>query len=242
MCFGIAEFLELFLIDLGNAIKHAAAQVAVDALGILEVQDRFLAATKVDALVFAGQEAAAPQARVQSLIGRAGSARDHYDVGGQVLVRAAQAVADPGSKAGFAELLGAGENVGDGRIMVDGLGMHRFNDGDVIGNAANVRQGFVDPRAVLAHPFELKHRCHAGERFLSTGHGGEALTVADGIRQFFPVKFSHGRLVIEHVDVAGAAGVEQHDDTLGLGGKVRHAGQSAAGIGLWCGNGVRRHE
>ena len=35
LSFGIAEFLKLFLIDLGDSVKHAAAQIAVDSSGSL---------------------------------------------------------------------------------------------------------------------------------------------------------------------------------------------------------------
>ena len=108
--------------------------------------------------------------------------------------------------------------------MVDGLGVHRLNDGDVVGHAANVRQSLVHPCAVLAHALEFKHRSDTGERFLAAGHGGQPLAVADGFREFFAMEIAHCRFVIEHVDMAWAARVKQHNDTLGFRGKVGHAG------------------
>ena len=56
--------------------------------------------------------------------------------------------------------------------MVNGLGVHRFNDGYVVSHAANVRQSLINPCAVLAHALEFKHRCDTGKRFLAAGHGG----------------------------------------------------------------------
>ena len=86
------------------------------------------------------------------------------------------------------ELLRTGENIGDGRVMIDGLGVHRLNDGDVVGNAANVRQSLVHPCAVLAHALEFKHRSDTGERFLAASHGGQPLAVADGFGSSSPWK------------------------------------------------------
>ena len=64
---------------------------------------------ELHALMLAGQEAAAPQPREQRLIVLLPRAlRDHHDEGRQVLVLAAQAVAQPRAQAGPARLLRAG--------------------------------------------------------------------------------------------------------------------------------------
>ena len=44
------------------------------------------------------------------------------------------------SRSWVSELLRTGENIGDGRVMIDGLGVHRLNDGDVVGHAANAAE------------------------------------------------------------------------------------------------------
>src|SRR4051812_35008782 len=97
--------------------------------GVGQVEHGVLARAKADALVLAGQKAVAPQAREDGLVGAvAAPLRDQDDKLGQVLVEAAQAVAQPGAEAGPARLLVAGLDVGGGGVVVDGLGIERFDD------------------------------------------------------------------------------------------------------------------
>ena len=187
--------------------------------GIVQVEDWFAGAAKFHALVARGKETGSPQAIVECLE-VSFAAADHDDVGGHVGVVATEPVAKPRAHARFSGLLLAGVDEGDGRVVVDGLGVHRFDDGDVIDDAGGVREEFADPSAVLTVSFELEHRRDAGERFLLAGHPGEALPLADALGQLRAVEFPHRRVVVEGVDVRGPAGEEQVDHPLGFWAKL----------------------
>ena len=65
--------------------------------------------------------------------------------------------------------------------MVDRLGVHRFDDADVVGDGLHVRQQVADPGAVLAAAAAGPHRGDDGELRLAGGHAGEALVpLTDG--------------------------------------------------------------
>ena len=123
--------------------------------GLREEQHRVALAAELDALIDARQKAAAPQgaARAGDLAG------DHHDVGRQVAVLAAQAVADPRADARPAEPAEAGVKHELGRAVVDLLGVQRLHDGDVVGHGRQVRQQFSDSsRPLLAVLGELELR------------------------------------------------------------------------------------
>ena len=67
----------------------------------------------------------------------------------QVLIHAAQAVAEPGTQAGPTGNLAAGLNVGDRRIVVDRFGERAVNDAQFLGDRGRVRQQFADPNTVV---------------------------------------------------------------------------------------------
>ena len=104
------------------------------------------------ALILRRQEAVAPQAREQRLVGVDGARlRNQHDERRQILVLAAQAVADPGAHAGPAGLLAAGLDERDGRIVIDGVGVASvLMMRDVVDDPGRVRQQFAEPRAGLA--------------------------------------------------------------------------------------------
>ena len=104
--------------------------------------------------------------------------------------------------------------------MVDGLRVHRADDRDVIRDLACVGQEIADPLAALAALLEMGEALADREAFLAGGHSGEALALADGIRQILPVDFYEMRLVVEKVDVRGAAGLEKVDHAFRLGREV----------------------
>src|SRR5207237_2656373 len=131
--------------------------------------------------------------------------RDHNDKGRQVLILAAQAVTEPGAEAGAAWLLMARLNVGDGRVVVDRLGVHRLDDGDVVHDRAHVRQQLADPSATVTTRNKVKRGGHARKRLLKRRHAGHALAHAHGAGQFGAVVLAELRLVVEQVDVRGAA-------------------------------------
>jgi hypothetical protein len=102
--------------------------------------------------VFAGEIAAGPEAGGDGLeLFLVAGFGDQDDEGRQVGVDRAEAVADPGAEAGTAADLVAGLHVGDGGLVVDGLGVHRPDDAQVVDALGGPREQFgVHPHAAPA--------------------------------------------------------------------------------------------
>lgn len=81
--------------------------------------------------------------------------------------------------------------------MIDRFGMHRFNDGDVIGDFARVREQLAQPRSRLAMLRKLELGCGDWESRLSSSHPGNALSHTNGTGQFFAMELLHRWFVIE---------------------------------------------
>ena len=99
----------------------------------------------------ARQEAAAPVEVVEDLAaGGALADRGHDDERRQVLAGGAEAVGQPRAHRRPARLLAAGQEEGDGRGVVDRLGVHRLDEAEVVHDLRGVRQEVADPGAGLA--------------------------------------------------------------------------------------------
>ena len=74
---------------------------------------------------------------------------------------------------------------GDGRVMVDGLGVHRFDDAEIVGDLGCVWEEFAEPGSALAVLGELENRGGNRKRFLAGGHSGDPLAHADRVGKVF---------------------------------------------------------
>ena len=83
--------------------------------------------------------------------------------------------------------------------MVNGLGIDRLDDGQVVHDASGVRQQLADPRSVFAMPLELESRRSDRKSFLPRCHRGNPLPITNRIRQVLVVPLVHLGLVIPHV-------------------------------------------
>jgi hypothetical protein len=72
--------------------------------------------------------------------------REEHDKRRQILVLAAETVAQPRAHTRTAWLLKAGLDERDRRVMVDRFGVHRLDDGDLVDNLRGVGQELADPR------------------------------------------------------------------------------------------------
>lgn len=148
--------------------------------------------------------------------------RHEHDECGQVLVERAEAVAGPRAEAGTPGHQVAGLHEGNGRFMIDRLGMHRANHAHLVCALAQVRQEL----RIHRHPATAKlrelvfRRCHREAR-LAGGHGSEPLALPHGIRKILVVPLGHARLRIEKIHLRRAAHHVQKDDSLRLGREVR---------------------
>ncbi len=146
--FGIELFFELMAVERVEFFEHRAAAGAADAVGIAEVEDGILAGAKLHALVLRVQEAAAPQAGVERLVGLI--RRDEHDERRQVVVHRTEAVRKPRAHRRPAGDLRAGLEERDRRIVVDRFGAHRFDEADVVDDPAVMGQQLAEPCAGLA--------------------------------------------------------------------------------------------
>ena len=215
--------------------------LAVDAVGVLQIQHRVVACAQVHALVPRRQKAASPEAAVEGLA-IAGAVRDHHHERRQVAVRAAEAVADPRPKTRLARLLRTGVDERDRRIVIDRLAVNAFHQGDVIDNTADVLEHFTDVGAILAVAFEFELRRDDRERALARGHRRDPLIAADAFGQLDAVVLVNFRVVVERIDMRRAARHEQIDHAFRLGSEVRQRREAAVfKRRFWSGGSPRRH-
>ncbi len=153
-----------------------------------------------------------------------------HDERRQVFVHAAQTIRKPRAGAWAAWQLAAGLNVCYCRVVVDGFGMNRLDDCQVVDHLCSVRQQFADSGPVGAVLSELKDGRSNRETLLSRCHRCNALAVANRIRQVLIEPIVHFRLVIPHVQLRRSTRHEQVDDSFGPGGKVRQSRDSTRGI------------
>ncbi len=92
---------------------------------------------------------------------------------------------------------------------------------EVIRDSPEVGEQFAEPRPAASVLFPRKHRSYARKRLLPAGHAGDPLPHANRRREFLAVVLLQGRLVVKQVDMRRAAGLEQIDHPLGLGGEVQ---------------------
>ena len=144
------------------------------------------------------EETIAPITGLQGLT--ASAAGKHYERG-QVVVLAAQPVAEPGANGRSPGLLMAGAEEGDRRVMIDRLRKHRTDDGDFIHDAADVRQQLAQLNAAFSIGFEWIGRADTQKRLLAGGHARDALAHAHAWREFFASHLGELRLRIEQVNV-----------------------------------------
>ena len=169
----------------------------------------------VHALIDGRQEAAAPIRVAAAGALRAGA---EHDEARQVLRLAAQAVERPRAEARLAELLRAGAHQNLARGVVEGVGRHRLDDGDVVDDLGQVRQQLRKLGAALAVLGELELR--AEQLRVRIDERGPVALEQLGRRQR-AVELGELRLVVEQLQVAGRAGHEQEDDVLRARRKVR---------------------
>ena len=224
---GIELLLELMAVQRVQLVEHRAAAGAADAVGVAEVEHRILAGPELHALILRIQKAAAPQPRVERLVGLV--RRDEHDERRQVVVHRAQAVRQPRAHRRPAGDLRAGLKERDRRVVVDRLGEHRLDEADVVDDLAMMRQQLAEPRARLAVLGEFEERAGERDRRLLGRHAGEPLAAADVFGQLLAVLLVEQRLVVEQILLGRAAGLEQVDDALHARREVQ-AATTAAGV------------
>ena len=148
------------------------------------------------------------------------SVRHHHE-SRHVPVFRPQPVGHPGTETGVA-LPGIARVHEDLAGAVDRhIGIHRFDECDVVDHLRQVREDFADPSAALAIALEREHRRNdlRGVERLRRIQAVQILFGEDVLGLFSAVLFQQ-RLVIERLDLACATDHEQKDDVPRLGSEV----------------------
>ncbi len=141
-----------------------------------------------------------------------------HDVGGQVLVLAAQAVDDPRPQRRPARPHLARVDEVDGRLVGQVRRVHGADERQVVHHAGQVRHHLGDPGATPAVSGELERAAHQRPGVLD-----ELDLPGDLVEVGLAVVFVERRLGVEQVHLARPAVHEQVDDRPGLRGEVRLA-------------------
>lgn len=110
--------------------------------------------------------------------------------------------------------------------MVDGLGIHRANEADVVRDAGNVGKELGDFVAGFPVFLEFVFGAGDGEGLLSGGHAGFPLVQFDEFAEFLTVVFLEFGFVVEKVLGGGGTALEEVDHALRFG----------CGLGDWFGS------
>ncbi len=179
--FGIAEFLVFELVEFAESSQDIRAGVGAETLRDLRCTERDRRLNGISRLDSGWAESRCPTGG-HTAAGRR-RWRNHHDEGREVFGFAADAVGDPGAHAGPAAEAEAGLRHGDGGIVIDLFGVHRLDEGELVGNFGGVREQLANPRAGVAVLREFEFRWDHRERRLRGGHAGESLAAADRFRK-----------------------------------------------------------
>lgn len=137
------------------------------------------------------------------------------DEAGEVFVFGAQAVGDPAPHGGADEVGGAGVEEEGGGAVGHALGVHGVDEAEVVDVLGNMGKEGADPAAGLAVLFEIPEWFEE----LALGLFSEGVFADADEVEGLAVAFDELGFVVEGIDMAGAAGHEEEDDSLGLSGK-----------------------
>ena len=219
-------------VELIEGIEHHTPVLAAHSRRVVDVQHGVADRPQRHAGVAGREVSTAPHAGEKGLgIRLGGPIWGQHDKRGQLVVLTAQPVGEPGTQTRFARHLAAGHDEGASRIMIDGIGLNRLEHRQFVDDLGRVREQFADPAPTLAGLIELEHgRCHR-KASLTRGHGGDALTIADRIRQILVEILLQLRLVVPEIELGRSPVHVQVNEPLGLRRKVRESGQRGMNAG-----------
>ena len=150
------------------------------------------------------------------------AARGKDDEPGEVGVLGAQSVRDPGPQAGPSEPGGAGLHEQLGRGVVELVGMHRFEESELVGYPGEVGQVVGYPGTALAVLLEF---ALAAQHLRHPADESEFFPFQQGLRTGLPVQLFQFGLVVEEFQLRRGTGHVQVDDRFGSCRKMRCAGR-----------------
>jgi hypothetical protein len=153
------------------------------------------------------QKACAPHC----LAARVALAGDEHHKVGQIVLSVPQSVVEPGPHAWFASLSVAGGEHVPGGAVVELIGLHPFDEGQLIDDFGQRRQQLAHRRSALAVLLELEG---TPQKLLGAAHECQPLIGEQFWRYVLPVQFGEFGFVIEEIELRGAAKHLQIDDVL----------------------------
>ena len=141
----------------------------------------------------------------------------HHHVTRQILVHIPEPVTQPRTHTRTTRNLASCLNVGNRRIVIDGLGKGRVHHAEILHHLRSMRKKFTYPDSVLIIllPREFVFRRTHRESILTRGHPRDTLTIANILRKILPEHLLHLRLVIPHVMLTRTAAHEEVNHPLG---------------------------
>ena len=208
----VADFAGADLVEAVDCFDVALLRGTRDAGRVVKVKDRIPLGAQLDALMFGGEEAAAPLTRGDGLGRTTLAGGDQHDEAWQVLGFGAESVGDPGAHARPARDLRAGVHEHVRGVVIDRVRRHRADDADVVGDLADMREELREFGAVLPVLRELELRALADE--LLALELRELLAGGEALRHALAVHLGESGLMVEELELRWAAGHGQPDDTL----------------------------
>ncbi len=135
------------LIDLIDRVQHSAAQRAGHLRRIVQVEHRFAVRTALHALINAWQETGTPE--LLAAVGRLAS-REQDDESRQILVLGAKSINDPRTERGIAQASVTRVHQQLRRCVIELIGVHRFDEADVVDVIFKMRQAIGYPMTTLS--------------------------------------------------------------------------------------------
>ena len=219
---GIVKAVESQAVEPAEPIEHLPAIGSGDPRRIGQIEHRVARAAQRHPAVPGGEEPARPHPREEGLRGIDVGQRCENHKGGEIVALAPQAIRHPAPQARLAWHLAAGHHERAGGIMVDGVGVDRLHQRDLVDHIRGVGEEFaVDPAAAAA-PL-LKFEFGRGHRKpgLAAGHAGEPLIAPHTRRDILVEIVVELWFVIPQIDLRGAAIEVDVDHPLGSRSVVR---------------------
>ena len=158
--FRIMPYLVLNIVEALDKIKCPSSIHAIDALWIVEERHRLIPRHELHALVMGRQEATAPGSTADGLI--AAAFGDHDDERREIVIHAAEAIAEPGSYARPSTQLIAGLRKNHCGLMVDLFGEHGPHHTDIVCDLSNMGNQVTEVSA--SSPILLESSGRHGQR------------------------------------------------------------------------------
>ena len=208
--------------------------------GVFEVEHRLPVTSKFDALMVGGQETTAPKSGVERLGLIVSAFRQENHKSGQIRRIASQPVTAPRSETWPARLLIAGLKKRDGGIMIDSLGMNRFDHTHIVGNFGMVREEIAEPHPAVTVLSEWRKTFSHQKLLLPRGHTRQPLPLTNRIWQLGSIQRFQCRFMIKEIDLRGRTTLKHVDNPFGLGSKMRQIRKTTVGRVGFFNRGTRR--